>query len=92
MGAVPRLRKLQPASHVAIPVTIGRAAREDFSLLECRERLNGPHCPHQVHERVHLADMRCCWCGDEWTEPRAMAFDRHGPFIVMASRTREGRS
>jgi hypothetical protein len=69
-------------------VTIGRASREDDAALECTERLNGPHCPHVVSERVHLAELRCCWCGANWSEPRAASFDHHGPYDPK--RTREG--
>lgn len=74
-------------------MTIGRAAREDFSLMECPERLNGPHCPHQTSEQVHSAQMRCCWCGSEWTEPRSQAYDRHGAFLPSRTpHAREGGS
>jgi hypothetical protein len=59
----------------------GRAAREDFSLLSCPERLNGPHCPHMQRESARSTDMICCWCGSIWTEPHAQAFDRHGTFL-----------
>jgi hypothetical protein len=69
-------------------MTIGRAARDDFSLLECSQRLNGPHCPHQIDEHAHSADMQCCWCGTQWTEPRSQTYDRHGTYLP--SRTREG--
>lgn len=65
-------------------MTIGRATREDFSLLDCPERLNGPHCAHLKAEHVRSAEMVCCWCGDQWTEPRSQAFDRHGTYLPKA--------
>lgn len=71
-------------------MTVGQAARLDFDLMDCPERLNGPHCPHQIGERAHSATIRCCWCGVDWTEPRSLSYDHHGPY--QPSRTREGGS
>lgn len=61
-------------------MTVGRAAREDFSLFECAQRLNGPHCPHLFRESLRSNDMICCWCGHGWSEPHATDFDHHGTY------------
>ena len=73
-------------------MTIGRATREDFSLMDCPERLNGPHCPHVRVERTRSAEVICCWCGDLWSEPRSQSFDSHGTYLPKPSAAREGRS
>lgn len=71
-------------------MTIGRAARIDFSPMECAERLNGPHCPHLHLEYLRSSEMICCWCGQTWAQPHATDFDSHGTYRPMTTPVREG--
>jgi hypothetical protein len=66
-----------------------RVANLERDALECPERLNGPHCPHEQTDNLRSTEMICCWCGLSWSVPHAAAFDRHGTY---APRTREGGS